>query len=295
MHHFSDGYPRLINIICDHALLTGYAAGQKIIDVDTIKVCEHELRRPIKREKAGRQAGSAPLPSKGGPAGAEPGPQQPKGFKLGLAVVFMLLLLFTGYLVYESQNSGEPRWKMEEIAPQTYEGLTGRDAVTPAVPPAAEADSAAVQPPPKPEPPKKAVAEVEGGSGAQASTARDKPRVENPFGEESPLIVYFQHNSNEVNDEGFELLNTVAGYLSQHPQQRISIKGYTDSTGARSYNLSVSEFRANAIKSFLVGKGVDAANITAVGKGPDNPIASNDTLEGREKNRRVEIELLDEG
>jgi outer membrane protein OmpA-like peptidoglycan-associated protein len=60
--------------------------------------------------------------------------------------------------------------------------------------------------------------------------------------------------------------------------------------GAVNYNVSVSAFRANSIKSYLTGKGVNASNLTAQGLGPKNPIASNDTLEGREQNRRVEIE-----
>ena len=75
---------------------------------------------------------------------------------------------------------------------------------------------------------------------------------------------------------------------------RISIKGYTDSTGDYSYNISVSRFRANTIKTYLVGKGVDSANIKADGLGPNDPIAPNNTAEGRQKNRRVEIELSDD-
>jgi outer membrane protein OmpA-like peptidoglycan-associated protein len=60
--------------------------------------------------------------------------------------------------------------------------------------------------------------------------------------------------------------------------------------GAVNYNVSVSAFRANSIKSYLTGKGVNSSNLTAQGLGPKNPIAPNDTLEGREQNRRVEIE-----
>jgi general secretion pathway protein A len=70
------------------------------------------------------------------------------------------------------------------------------------------------------------------------------------------------------------------------------VKGYTDSEGSLSYNRSVSEFRANIIKSYLVGKGVDPVRITSQGMGPQEPIASNDTAEGRRLNRRVEIEFI---
>lgn len=290
VHHFSSGYPRLINILCDHALLTGYGAGQEMIDPETIKECERELRIPINKEKAGRrEAGSAPLQAGTAtdrpPFAAEPAP---RGRKLGFAVIFLLLLLFTGYLVHQSQQSGNPRWKMEEIAPQKYEGLTGRDTVEKAVSPAAESGQVPIEQAP--------------GSDSSGSDQNTTENVQLPVKEnaavqasiafpQEQLTIYFQHNSNEVTAEGFDLLNRIADFLTYNPETRISVKGYTDSTGPRSYNVSVSQFRANAIKSYLVGKGVAAANITATGMGPDNPIASNDSPEGRELNRRVELEL----
>ena len=79
--------------------------------------------------------------------------------------------------------------------------------------------------------------------------------------------------------------------MMQHPKTTLSVKGYTDSTGSDSYNISVSKFRANTIKTYLVGKGVIPSNITATGLGPVNPIATNKTQAGRNLNRRVEIEL----
>jgi len=60
--------------------------------------------------------------------------------------------------------------------------------------------------------------------------------------------------------------------------------------GSITYNLSVSQFRANSIKSYLAGKGVNASHLIAAGLGPKNPLASNDTPEGRQQNRRVEIQ-----
>ncbi len=71
----------------------------------------------------------------------------------------------------------------------------------------------------------------------------------------------------------------------------ISVKGYTDSSGSLSYNVSISKFRANIIKTYLAGKGINPSRITALGLGPENPLASNETAEGRRQNRRVEIEF----
>ena len=79
--------------------------------------------------------------------------------------------------------------------------------------------------------------------------------------------------------------------MLNNPTSTIDINGYTDSTGNYNYNMSVSEFRANTIKIYLVGKGVEPAKIKTAGLGPENPIATNETEEGRRKNRRVEIEL----
>jgi chemotaxis protein MotB len=77
------------------------------------------------------------------------------------------------------------------------------------------------------------------------------------------------------------------------PDATLDIKGYTDSSGSYNYNVSVSEFRANTIKLYLVGKGIENSRINALGLGPENPIASNENAEGRSKNRRVEIEVID--
>jgi outer membrane protein OmpA-like peptidoglycan-associated protein len=79
--------------------------------------------------------------------------------------------------------------------------------------------------------------------------------------------------------------------MVHNPKTNININGYTDSIGAYSYNVSVSQFRANMVKGYLVGKGVEPIKIKALGLGPKNPIASNETDKGRQMNRRVEIQL----
>ena len=69
----------------------------------------------------------------------------------------------------------------------------------------------------------------------------------------------------------------------------IVVEGYTDSVGSESTNLKLSQDRANAVRSFLVNKGLPSDKLTAVGKGKSSPVASNDTADGRANNRRVEI------
>jgi general secretion pathway protein A len=135
-------------------------------------------------------------------------------------------------------------------------------------------------------------------SQADAVEEKEAPKEEEPGATPAVLpipehktLVYFKHNSNDLEDQFFETLNRIAAFMLQSPTAKVSIKGYTDSTGNSSYNISVSQFRANIIKTYLVGKGVNPANIDAVGLGAENPIATNATEDGRRRNRRVEIEL----
>jgi outer membrane protein OmpA-like peptidoglycan-associated protein len=84
-------------------------------------------------------------------------------------------------------------------------------------------------------------------------------------------------------------IDRLAAFLTQAPDRSVAIEGHTDSMGSDSYNLTLSENRANAVKAALVGKGIKAERIVAVGKGEGVPVASNDNAAGRQQNRRVEI------
>jgi OOP family OmpA-OmpF porin len=88
------------------------------------------------------------------------------------------------------------------------------------------------------------------------------------------------------------LLVKAAGVLKKYPELRISIAGHTDDSGRPMANLELSARRAVAVKTFLVGQGIAAARIETIGYGADNPIADNDTDEGRKRNRRIELTLL---
>jgi general secretion pathway protein A len=106
------------------------------------------------------------------------------------------------------------------------------------------------------------------------------------------VVVRFGYNNNDFTEEALENLSNFADDLVFHPNVKISIKGYTDSNGNQAYNQNLSQFRANIVKSFLLGKGADSDQIETHGMGDENPIATNDTAQGRLMNRRVEIEVI---
>jgi general secretion pathway protein A len=285
IHAFSRGYPRLINIICDHALLTGYAAGATSIDHNLIRECEKELRLPdLAAAPDAAGLSGHPNPSETG-AGEQAGSNRALNWKLPAALVFLLLLGFTSLMIYQYRSQESQRWSLEDIAPQTYKGRPA--SATGLEPPATvdEEESSDLPSASKPLPPV-AVA----GTGVAPEEVSSEGLAANPFSR-GRVIIFFPYNSNELTAQALAALDQIALFLKSNPETKASIRGYTDSVGSLTYNISVSQFRANSIKSYLAGKGVNASHLIAEGLGPKNPLASNDTLEGRQQNRRVEIEL----
>jgi outer membrane protein OmpA-like peptidoglycan-associated protein len=90
-------------------------------------------------------------------------------------------------------------------------------------------------------------------------------------------------------------LARVSDFLRNHPDRNILIEGHTDSTASDSYNLALSQRRANAVEDFLISQGGDPTRISARGYGEQLPVATNDTAAGRQQNRRVELVILDPG
>lgn len=99
----------------------------------------------------------------------------------------------------------------------------------------------------------------------------------------------FQSGKDIILPTSFPTLDELANYLKTIPAFSLSLEGHTDSQGDDDYNQKLSEKRAQSVKKYLVGKGIEEARIKAVGYGETKPIADNATAEGREKNRRVEF------
>lgn len=146
-------------------------------------------------------------------------------------------------------------------------------------PPPEPASEPAVQPPPPPAPveEKPKLAQLKAGR----IEIRDQVR--------------FATSKSEILADSHPLLEEVASILQAHPELvRLRIAGHTDNRGARDYNIKLSQERAEAVRRFLIERGIEASRLESKGYGPDQPIASNDDAVGRQKNRRTEFESVNE-
>ncbi|MBQ3672894.1 MAG: OmpA family protein [Paludibacteraceae bacterium] len=104
--------------------------------------------------------------------------------------------------------------------------------------------------------------------------------------------LFFATNKTRILSRSEEALNDLYMYLSRNPEVRIKIIGHTDSVGKDAANQKLSDGRANAVMNDLIERGIAADRLEAEGRGETQPIDTNDTDEGRQNNRRVEIEIL---
>ena len=321
---FSEGYPRLINIVCDHALLTGFVQGVARITGSIVSECAEELRiHSVTPAPPPPEPAAWPPPVMPAPTvypTPTPSPEKDRGLSSAqtmLVVIIGIMCFVAGLLVFSIRNRpAQPEAARPRDAGQTAAVVASVTKEDP--PPAAAAvrsptNEAAAKPPvdqsPGPPPIATATTEVRGGDPDTAEAPwmrpapvlppvepaaetgdREAPAVDMALTTET-LRVNFQIDSNELTPEGIQDLDRAAALLNARNDIQAKVTGYTDAVGNLHYNLKVSEFRANIVKIYLVGKGVNAERITSLGMGAANPIDSNDTLEGRRRNRRVEIEF----
>ena len=100
--------------------------------------------------------------------------------------------------------------------------------------------------------------------------------------------ILFDTGKATIKFQSAEVLNQIINVLKKFPKSRFRIEGYTDSTGNKQRNITLSQNRADAVKIYLIQGGIDQSRLESKGYGPENPIASNKTRKGRELNRRVE-------
>jgi general secretion pathway protein A len=287
IYSFSRGYPRLINIVCDQALLTGYVQELTTITPKIIKECSKELRLPGETNKIKVKEARV---------------RRKKGGQLRKKAVLYSCLLFLVIPLFYPPVSATLKGYFANVInfyDQLFQQFTGpahsRNAQESEVlqPEKNVADSSALNEKQFNVESRAATKDISEGLQPLESRSERVPgsaeKAINP--EDFKLVIPFDYNSNEVPDRAYTNLNRAATAALQDHNVTIVVKGYTDDKGSDTYNRQLSEFRANIVKSYLVGQGVSPKRVKAVGMGEEDPIVSNATEEGRRANRRVEVEI----
>jgi general secretion pathway protein A len=381
IYAFSEGIPRLINIICDHALLTGFAYGRKKIDKAIVAECADELYMPVKKElkreamadtvdeikeqvikevlqktggietaqiaegnpseksiqaaggivqvveakpgnnsagdqkrtaaKTGNSKSNAGNKGAGiknkGPATASAATRKPAGKnpagklsslipKVIVALFIVVLVGGISYFFIHANAPDEPKFAMEDLTPQDFESSLEKErkVLQERVDKGDFNEEAAAETETADTP---ATAET---TAAETTTeavpdSQERANIEEDLSllMQEKFLIHFELNSNDIDADAFEDLDRIAAFMQRHADRQIVVSGYSDAVGAPSYNVSVSRFRANAVKSYLIGKGASSENIVVEALGSADPIADNATAAGRKLNRRVEIRFVD--
>jgi general secretion pathway protein A len=281
---FSNGYPRLINIICDHALLTAFVKGKHRVDANIVKDCAKDLHVRVEIPKGGLSGIS--FSDRVLDALRHPIQYPMPGLLIYTAlvsfsiIIILLILLFSGVA---------PAWMSSRISnlwtqPPISKTASPKQVSTPENQSPSQSTSLTSGTNQSPDSPQTVSPSIKAESTPNVSP------TPLPF-REKKFIIQFPPDSNAFSMEGYALLDRVIETALKYTQLKIHVNGYTDSSGDLAYNQQLSRFRANVVKSYLVGNGVPTDHIIVAGLGPANPIASNENPEGRQMNRRVEILL----
>jgi general secretion pathway protein A len=291
IYRYSRGIPRLINIMCDRALLTGYVKGVTTIRQTIIKECAKELSLPGETEQATVKAVVHANMKRYG-----------RRAKWALYTFLLMLIILSGYLILSGshgnylagiQNHGD--MLLERIGISAASNRPRKNSIQKPVielapnNPKQEQKLYGVEPEVS-----ESTKPVEDASAASLSNTT-KPVEQTISLNDLKLIIHFGYNNNDLAPESQDELDRLAKAMLKQPELEIVVKGYTDTSGGREYNRRLSAFRANVVKAYLIGKGISSTRIGAIGLGQENPISPNTTAEGRKANRRVEIEVVEHG
>lgn len=295
---FSKGFPRLINIICDLALLTGYVKEQKTINELIIKECAKELQIPA--EEAIEDDSNI-----------ETGRLKPVARVVGCFFLLVGLIILTWYISYPADFKIKLS-NINKYMTQIIDNINNSKSEQLLQSSSTTINSKSVAQ-------KYSINQIDSRQNKQVQISEEQDELledKNISNEnlsdnngdhldklgvvpkqipDKNIIIYFKYNTNELSENALIKLNEAAEIMIQNPDVYIIIKGYTDTFGNYKYNKVLSMFRANIVKSYLTGKGIEPTKIKAIAMGPENSIDTNETAKGRKINRRVEIEFLTQG
>ena len=364
---FTNGYPRLVNIICDHAMISGYAANKKTIDADIIRECAKDLVLPgltdgkSSPKSVHTTVRSVPVRAKGiNKDGLSNGQSPKKNIRSTVNPVIRQDKNQNNKHVADALPTPEniPA-KDEEVQmlPQERNHTTSTNTLPPI-----EITRPKVESAPRHEKSKgpvkrilkygglvlvflflsgflyfplragvpfseaamfwiDATKRIMAGIDDQASIHRIKkiflsrttvlpsdphlsapkeigndsqmnPSPSNDVDKQNPMPLKNKNFILRLPEDGYARLDKTAITMKSNPTITIVVRGFTDAAGTQSYSLMLSKVRANVVKNYLVGKGISPDRITCIPKGADDPLASNESSEGRYTNRRVEVEMV---
>ncbi len=322
---FSNGYPRLINIICDQALLTGFVKEKKHVDDAIVAECAEELKIPIgtsiEDSDATPEAQSEHrdvAPQTVNPITAWYRQLQLKT-PLVMALVIVLIIwagLVATYIINQQRsdatNSVGDKPSATENTPATAVAgersgkAVGQQSSQGEAPPTVTPDNqgrAYSRLSPEAKEPAAHMA-VAGGTHNAEKVRSSLPQDIRQDAETRVALadirekygiypeVYFGFNSNNLDDAAYEMLGLISQYCLQNPEAIVILRGYTDRSGVRTYNIKLSEFRADMVKTYLVGRGVNEDAITTIAVGPDEEGPGGTKVPYDGSRRKVLIEII---
>jgi general secretion pathway protein A len=310
VYSFSNGYPRLINIVCDQALLTGFVKESRRIDENMVTECANELRisqgPSIHISRATPEyldpPPNAPKPQASEAAVATALSDNVKMNKILVIALVVVLAVWSGlvaayFLIHDRpaaapiavpSPASQPTQPPDPVAsvtdaPRTSENRASVDVSAPA------ASTATPAPPETASTAVSSAAPENTGeeTGAPPSTADTitLAMIQARYG--APPEVFFGFNANTFEETAYPLLEMIAQYCLEHPETQLVLRGYSDNSGVRAYNVKLSEFRADMVKTYLVGRGVPGESIQTIAMGP---IDDDATIQG--SMRKVVIEIV---
>jgi general secretion pathway protein A len=319
--YFSKGYPRLINIICDHALLTGYTKEAKTIDEKIIRECAKELYLPF--ESNDNYHKEPEITKNTPPEFVMESKRTVSGRKLKYIASSVISLIMFGFLFYPGNLGGHignikkyfkpelseqskfssinipnisttkqktnPTFQDSENTPNVSLPSTDLTSKNDKTYTPSEKDNAAPRNTDK-IPNQSSTQEIDPEE-RENQTGNPQDISTTGFIPDQKKIINFKYNSNDLSEEALEILEQTRQFIIQHPHTEVIIEGYTDAYGNDRYNKKLSTSRANIVKNYFVARGIRPSRFKTFGMGQKCPIGSNDTTEGRMLNRRVEIML----
>ncbi len=267
IHLFSAGFPRLINAICDLALLTGYSSGKNRIDKKIIEECARELKLSgASRISEQKKIGGVQGPGQELAAGKTHSGW--RRFNLAASIVGILLIAsFVFYNLYPNHS------QFPTIAEEAFRNFKQYEEKIDYAKKKLLFSNA--------EP----VLELSGQMKIEKNNTPDNNRLPQSH------ILYFQNASKELSKNNLDTLNRLTASIRSYPNSEIIIESYTDSHGNYWRNKKLSKVRANLVKSYFINHGIMASRIKTVGLGAKYPIEGNHIEIGKKKNHRVEIKI----